>query len=411
MRLKPGTPLTVSLRWSAAESLAVGRLAALRGTATLEFAPEFGATGVQIDPLRYPAGPGLHPARTRHFGGLHGVFADSLPDGWGRLVLHRRLARAGIRIDDLDPVDLLALVGAGGRGALVYEPAIAPDDGGDGGFDLDQLAAGAAAVLEGSESDLIEILARLGGSSGGARPKVHVGFDGTGRIVCGEGDLPGEAEPWIVKFRATEDPEDIGPIEMVYAEMATAAGLEMAECRLIPAERGAGYFATRRFDRVPGGGRLHMLSLCAALEAPYGVTAASYDTFLRATLALTRSAADVAMAFRRMVFNVLAHNRDDHTRQHSYLMDRQGRWRLAPAYDLTFSRGPGGEHYLDVEGEARQPTVEHMLALGRRHGLKDRQMASILDEVRGGVARWSGLAGVYGVGRDMRTEIQRVLSR
>ena len=167
---------------------------------------------------------------------------------------------------------------------------------------------------------------------------------------------------------------------------------------------GPGYFATRRFDRPAPGKRLHMVSLSGAVEAPWR-TPASYDLFLRATQAITRHADDLHAAFRRMVFNVLASNRDDHTRQHSYLMDPAGQWRLAPAYDLTYSAGPGGEHYLDVEGEGKSPTRDHVRALGRRHSLPDRLIHAIIDEVRAAVVEWPRFADEAGVSKASRAEI------
>lgn len=184
------------------------------------------------------------------------------------------------------------------------------------------------------ESSLLDTLARLGGTSGGARPKVHIGLP-TKDATAGE---------WIIKFRAIYDPIDIGPVEEAYARMARAAGIEMAESCLFPSKDGPGWFATRRFDRPAPGQRVHMVSLAGAIEAQPDWSSLDYDGFLRATMAITRHAADGAEAFRRMVFNVLAHNRDDHSRQQSYLMGPDGEWRLAPAYDLTFSAGPGGEH-------------------------------------------------------------------
>ena len=167
-----------------------------------------------------------------------------------------------------------------------------------------------------------------------------------------------------MKFRAPTDPIDVGPIEEAYATMAAAAGLGLSEHRLIRARKGAGYFATRRFDRLAHGERLHMVSLAGAIEA-HPDAPSSYDLLLRATRAITRRADDVVTVFQRMVFNILAHNRDDHTRQHAYLMDQNGTWRLAPAYDLTYAAGPGGEHYLDVEGEGRRPTRAHILEARR----------------------------------------------
>jgi serine/threonine-protein kinase HipA len=267
------------------------------------------------------------------------------------------------------------------------------------------------AILAGDAGTLADTLAALAGGSGGARPKVHLGFDAGGEISVGEGELPAGFTPWLVKFRAPNDPDDIGPIEEAYAQMAQAAGLTMSEHRLIPARQGPGYFATRRFDRTNGGGRLHMVSLGGALEAPPEPGIVSYDTFLRATQAITRRRSDVVAAFRRMVFNILASNRDDHTRQHAYLMDAGGDWRLAPAYDLTHAPGPGGEHALDVEGEGRDPTRAHVLRLGARHGLAAKAVAAMVEEVGAAVARWPALADAAGVTKASAREIATAHAR
>jgi serine/threonine-protein kinase HipA len=373
------------------------------GLAQLEWSPEMIAADLPVSGLLYPPQPGLHPARSREFDGLHGFLSDSLPEGWGHLVMRRRLSRLGVNIDALTPLDRLALVGDGGRGALTYRPATAPPPEVQS-LDLDALAKESQTILAGDEGELAATLATLGGGSGGARPKIHVGFDAQGLISVSEGETAPGHEAWIVKFATSNDSADIGPIEAAYAAMAVAAGLEMAPYRLLPSRSGTGYFATRRFDRPEPGRRLHMVSLSGAVEAPWRKPA-SYDLFLRATLAITRHADDVQAAFRRMVFNVLACNRDDHTRQHSYLMDERGQWRLAPAYDLTYSAGPGGEHYLDIEGEGRNPTREHVQALGRRHGLSNRVIGSVVEEVREAVAKWDHFATEAGVTGRSRGEV------
>lgn len=408
MKLAPGTPLAASLAFNDGKpALPVGRLAMAGGLAQLEWLPEFLATPLPVSPLLYPREPGLHPARSREFEGLHGFLSDSLPEGWGYLVMRRCLTKLGVSIESLSPLDRLALVGDQGRGALTYRPVIAPPPQVES-LDLDALAAESTAMLAGHEGELADTLATLAGGSGGARPKVHVGFDPGGQISISEGETAAGHEAWIVKFAATNDPPDIGSIEAAYAAMAMAAGLDMAPYRLLPSKTGPGYFATRRFDRPGPGQRLHMVSLSGAVEATWRAPA-SYDLFLRATQAITRHADDLHAAFRRMVFNVLASNRDDHTRQHSYLMGKDGQWRLAPAYDLTYSAGPGGEHYLDVEGEGKRPTREHAQALGHRHGLSDHLIETIIDEVRAAVADWARFADEAGVTRASRAEILAAL--
>ncbi|WP_340643971.1 type II toxin-antitoxin system HipA family toxin [Phenylobacterium sp.] len=396
MKLAPGTPLAINLIFDENRPpIPTVRLAMAQGFAQLEWSPHILASRLPVSGLHYPPEPGLHGARRRDFEGLHGFVADSLPDAWGILVTRRRLAKLGVRLEDLSPLDRLALVGRQGRGAMAFHPdtALAPEVE---TLDLDVLAAEAVAIIAGDESALATTLATLANGSGGARPKIHVGFDANGAISVAQGEAAPGHTAWIVKFAAPSDPPDIGPIEAAYATMAKAAGLDVAEHRLLSARSGPGYFATRRFDRPEPGRRLHMLSLGGAIEAPW-TQPSSYDLFLRATLALTRHAGDLTAAFRRMIFNVLASNRDDHVRQHSYLMDQAGGWRLAPAYDLTFSAGPGGEHYLDVEGEGRRPTRSHVRALGQRHGYDRATVDQVIDEVSAALAGWSSFADDAGV--------------
>jgi len=396
-RLAPGSPLAIALRCDeAAPDLPVGRVVMAGGRAVLEWHAERLGEARRVSPLFYPPEPGLIEARGRAFDGLHGFLADSLPDGWGALLMKRRVERLGTRWDTLDPVDRLALVGAQGRGALVFAPATTPPAEAET-LDLSALAVQSRAILLGEDAHLADTLATLAGASGGARPKVHVGFGPDGAISVDEGETAPGHESWIVKFPALADPVDIGPVELAYAVMAQAAGIAMAPCRLLPAAHGPGYFATRRFDRPAPGRRLHMVSLAGAVEAAPHMPSLDYDGFLRATLAITRDLRDVEEAFRRMVFNVLAGNRDDHTRQHAYLMDERGTWRLAPAYDLTFSTGPGGEHYLAVAGEGRAPTRAHVLKLAHTHGVAPARAAQVIAEVAAAVAAWPAHAQAAGV--------------
>lgn len=396
MKLDPGQPLHVGLH---GESPAA-RVAMVGGLAQLEWTAQAIADGRRLSPLHYPPEPGLQAARGRNFDGLHGFLADSLPEGWGALLMRRRLAALGVDMGRLSALDRLALVGDHGRGALTFAPATTPTAEA-GEIDLDALAAEARAILSGEGGALGDLLADLGGASGGARPKVHVGFGEDGGISVGDGELPPGHAAWIVKFRASADPVDIGPVEQAYAAMARMAGLTIGETRLIPAKQGPPWFATRRFDRPGGGRRVHMVSLAGAIEAPPQIGGAiEYDMFLRATRAITRDEGAVVEAFRRMVFNVLAGNRDDHSRQHAYLMDEAGEWHLAPAYDLTFSDGPGGEHYLAVAGEGAMPTRGHVDRVALLHGIAPKLVGAIVEQVTDAVAGWKAAARDAGVGRN-----------
>ncbi|HKT14939.1 MAG TPA: type II toxin-antitoxin system HipA family toxin [Allosphingosinicella sp.] len=409
MKLAFGGPLQIGLWPDESDAvLPVGRLAMAKGRAQLEWSPDVVARKRPIAPALYSPEPGLHEARTRDFEGLHGFLADSLPEGWGALLMKRQLAKLNVRWEDLSGVDRLALVGRQGRGALIYEPAttLAEDVQ---TLDLDELAAEARSILSGDESTLTDTLAMLAGASGGARPKVHIGFSPSGEICLGEGETAPGFESWIVKFRALTDPVDIGPVEEAYARMARAAGITMAPSRLLPAKDGPGYFATRRFDRPEPGRRLHMVSLAGAVEAPSHTPSIDYDGFLRAVHGITRHAADLEQAFRRMLFNIMAYNRDDHTRQHAFLLDAEDQWRLAPAFDLTYSGGPGGEHYLAVEGEGRAPTRAHVLRLGQRHGFSKAQVAEMVDAIRSSIAEWPRHAEELNIGAS-RGEISESLA-
>jgi len=370
------------------------------GLGQLEWSAEAIRQGTDLSGLLYPPEPGLIEARSRDFFGLHGFFADSLPDGWGQLLMDRRAARHGVRPETLTAIDRLAIVGSHGRGALVYSPASAPPDA-VATLDLDALAAEAETVLSGEDGEFGDTLAALGGTSGGARPKIHVGLSDDDQICVGDGDLPPGFESWIVKFRAREDLDDAGVMEEAYARMARAAGLVMTESRLLPSASGSGYFATRRFDRPAHGLRTHVVSLSGAIEAGWRAPSIDYDMFLRATMAITRHADDLSAAFARMVFNILSSNRDDHTRQHSFLLTPEG-WRLAPVYDLTFSSGPGGEHCMAVEGEGRRPTREGVAAIGRRHGFSHASVNETIDRTRAAVSQWPVMARSLGARK--RTE-------
>jgi serine/threonine-protein kinase HipA len=410
MKLDRGEALTVLFDTGNAPVLRAGRVAMPRGRAELEWSADIIRRGLALSPLHYPPESGLHPAQSRAFEGLHGFLADSLPEGWGALLMRRRLAQLGHDMNDLSAVDRLALVGREGRGALVFEPATTPEER-TGTIDLDAIARESRLILLGEESSLAAELAKLGGASGGARPKIHVGFDISGKSCVADGETAEGYAAWIVKFPATTDPVDIGPIEQAYAIMARAAGIAMSETRLIATDAGPGYFATRRFDRSDRR-RIHMASLAGAIEAPPNVPGAiNYDMFLRATRTITRHVGDIEQAFRRMTFNVLAGNRDDHTRQHAYLMDEAGEWRLAPAYDLTWSTGPGGEHYLDVAGEGRNPTRAHVEKVGTAHSIAAARIDEIVEQVSGAVDRWDEIAREQGVGAASRKEIAVGLTR
>lgn len=409
MKIPLGTPLRIQLQWDRETTVHVGRLAQRDRRLLFEFDPAFIASPLPISPLHLKARAGVLEAPDRTFDGLFGVFDDSLPDAWGRLLIDRRARASGLRPATLGPLDRLACVGRSGLGALIYEPDLgaAPVDG---PLDLAALAADAQRVIRGEAEGVLSTLTRLGGSPGGTRPKVLVGRARDGTFVSGVDELPADVTPLIVKFAAPSDPDDIGPLEEAYARMGRAAGLEVPETLLIPRGDGAPWFAIERFDRR-GDQRVHLHTLSGLLHTDHTLPSLDYDHLLRVTRRLTRDQRAVVEAWRRACFNVLAHNRDDHGKQFSFLMTRDGQWRLAPAYDLTYSEGPGGEHATTVEGEGAAPGPAHLRALAERHGLKRAEMDSVLEQVRGAVADWPRHARDAGVSRTTAARVRAGLQR
>jgi serine/threonine-protein kinase HipA len=395
MRPPPGEPLHVTLAYGPDDEVPVGRLAIAAGTVLFEYDEAFIAAGARINPVwGAPDRTVIRAKGPRAFKGLHGIFADSLPDAWGLELMRRRLAEQQLDYNSLSALAQLALVGGTGIGALVYRPDHA--EHAEGAIDLEVLADGAIA-LDGATTEVIQELARLGGSSGGARPKVFIARNAAGHVIAGSGAVPDGYDALIVKFHGSMDRIDIGPLEAAYADMARAGGVVVASTLLIPAPKGPGYFATQRFDRGPNNARRHMLSVAAIIETDWSVPAIDYVGLIAMTGHLTHDPAAAEQMFRRMVFNVLAANRDDHTKQHSFLQSRDDVWTLAPAYDLTLSSGPNGEHYLAVNGKGKNIALEDIYAVARETSIRETRARAIVDEVRSAIADFPTFAVKYDV--------------
>ncbi len=408
MKLPAGTPLAVSLRFSRSERIPVGRMAMDRGAALLEYDPAFIASGFSLNPLLdRPGQEPLLPKNPRVFDGLPGIFADSLPDSWGELLMARRAQRANMSYASLTALDKLAIVGERSMGALTYAPAQdAPPVG--VGIDLDAIARASIELLEGRDSEIAPLLDRLGGSSGGTRPKILIAMNAEGHIVAGDGDIPEGYDAWLVKFRGPRnDGKDAGPLEAAYADMARSSGLEVSQTRVFPGKPYR-YFGTRRFDRPSSGERLHVASVAALLDIDWRVPTIDYGDFLKVVRAVTRDQRAVTQAYRRAVFNVLAHNRDDHVKQDSFLMNVKGEWKLAPAYDLVFSRGPGGEHYLAIGGRGGDDIRrQDLVKLGTDQGISKALCDDIIEQIAGNVRELPNFAQPYGVSQQTLREIRR----
>lgn len=387
-------------------AVTLGTLAERDRRVFFEYDAGFVDRGIEISPLKLPLRAGVQEGPPTPFEGLFGVFSDSLPDGWGMLLMDRDFRQRGISRERVTQVDRLAYIGSRGMGALTYHPTTGPKDAGTDEVELDELSAQAVVVLEGSTGEVLPELLRAGGSPGGARPKVVVGYrEGDGRLISGSDRLPDGYRGYIVKFGSREDHADAGVVELAYARMAEAAGLEVPASCLFHTPAGARYFGAARFDRPPGG-RRHVHTLAGLLHANFRYPEVDYEAYLRATLYVTRDQTAVVQGFRRMVFNVLACNRDDHSRNFAFLMEPDGVWRHTPAYDLTFSRGPGGEHTMAVAGEGRQPTRRHFSDLAAKMAIPAAQRDAVIEQVAQAVARWPGVAGELGVDETLAAEIQ-----
>jgi len=371
----------------------VGELAESGGTIYFEWYPGFLDLGLDLAPFKLPRKPGLYEHRDREFGPLPGLFEESLPDGWGRLLMDRHFRSQGLDLAKVSPLDRLAYLGSRTMGALTYHPpdqihATSPE------IDLFELGRNAERVFAGSSEELLPQLLRAGGSPGGARPKILVGVRGD-ELRSGEAELSDGFEHWIVKFSAKSDAAHAGPVERAYALMAGAAGVGMPETRLFEAKKGRSlrrYFGVRRFDRGLAGRRFHVQTFANLVHANFRIPGSDYLDLLKVTRILTRNHADVIRAYRQMVFNVAAHVRDDHAKNFAFLIDEHDEWRLTPAYDLTDSPGPGGEHTMTLAGEGPMPTAEHCLEVARRSGITTTAATEVIDKVDAAIARWPEFA-------------------
>jgi serine/threonine-protein kinase HipA len=380
------------------EIIPVGRLAIRGYNIYFEYHDTFIDLKLNISPVKLPLETGLQTFNPSLFEGLSGVFNDSLPDGWGRLLLDRFLRSKNVLPSEFSPLDRLAHVGLSGLGALIYEPDHSEDKSNDE-LNLDALANQIQEVIDGEADDVLHELIALNGSSAGARPKalIGVGYDRK-HIIHGKQELPESYEHWIVKFANSTDGVDAGAIEFVYSLMAKEAGLEMTESHLLPASKGAGFFATKRFDRDDNK-KLHMHTASGLLHSDFRTPSLDYEDLLALTEVLTKDVREVEKMFRLSVFNILSHNRDDHGKNFSFLMDSFGQWKLAPAYDLTFSSGPHGHQSTMVMGEGQNPSIEHLIKLGMETNLNCSQIDEIIEQARHALDKWETLSENYGVSK------------
>ncbi|TAL13523.1 MAG: type II toxin-antitoxin system HipA family toxin [Aquabacterium sp.] len=387
------------------EDWPLGLLADDGGTLLFEYTPQALAQGLELSPLHLKLRAAAYGGFPPHQHRLPGLLADSLPDGWGLLLMDRLFRQQGLRHPG--PLDRLAFIGERAMGALRFVPA-APPDAEEPDWNLLALAQESERALAGNADDALRELALAGGSPQGARPKALVQYDAATGQVSTRAEAPGE--PWLVKFPAQGEHKEACAIERMYADLARDCGLEMPASAWFDLSPKLAAFGVARFDREQGL-RVPMHSLAGLLHADFRLPgSADYTTLLRATRLLTRDEREVRKAYGRAVFNVLFHNRDDHPKNFAWRLGRDRRWRLAPAFDLSFSDGPRGQHHMDVCGEADAVGRAHLLRLAAEGGVAvkvaEKVIGRMLEQAEGVVQRAAGFAIRRGTVQRMRVVIE-----
>jgi len=409
-----------------------------RDHAAFQFTPEFAASGIEVAPIVMPLDTRVYEfpdLSRRSFHGLPGLLADSLPDRFGNALIDAWLATQGRSPDSFTAIERLCYTGTRGMGALEYVPTIGPVAGRSRQLDVDALVTLASRILsthdtltgafadDAAAETMVDIL-RVGTSAGGARAKAVIAWNpDTNQVRSGQVAAGPGFGYWLLKFdgvagnrdKELEDPQGYGAIEYAYSLMARAAGITMMECRLLE-ENGRRHFMTRRFDRDDDGRKLHMQTLGAMAHLDYNQAGAhSYEQGFDVMRHLALPLASMEEQFRRMLFNVVARNQDDHVKNIAFLMDKAGQWALAPAYDVTYSYNPSGvwtsTHQMTINGKRDTFTRADLRAIGRVAGLKQGRADALLDDVVAVVTRWPEYAATAGLSDDVVSGIGRAHRR
>ncbi|MCP5277526.1 MAG: type II toxin-antitoxin system HipA family toxin [Thiobacillus sp.] len=417
----------------------IGAVSLLDGeeVARFEYDAAFAQSGIQVAPLVMPLSQRVYrfPALARPtFHGLPGLLADSLPDKFGNALIDAWLATQGRQPGSFNAVERLCYTGERGMGALEFAPAMGPRAKQTTHIEVSKLVELASEVLthrndlqasfaaEGREEALRDIL-RVGTSAGGARAKAVIAWNPeTNEVRSGQVQADKGFEYWLLKFdgvsgnkdKELDDPKGYGLIEYAYYLMALDCGIEMSECRLFQ-ENGRSHFMTRRFDRLASGEKLHMQSLCALAHYDFNMAGAySYEQALLAMRQLQLPMQSIEQLFRRMAFNIVARNQDDHVKNIAFLMNKAGEWSLSPAFDMTYSFNPSGawtaSHQMTMNGKRDHFTLEDFNACARAASMKRGRAAKILAEVQATVAQWPSFAETAGVPESVRERIKRTLN-
>jgi serine/threonine-protein kinase HipA len=399
--------------------------------AKFQYTDEFQDLGIEVSPINMPLRPAVFEfpeLSIKSFHGLPGLLSDSLPDKFGNKVIAAWLREQGLGPEDLNTIDRLCYAGQRGMGALEYKPALFDKDNTSEILTVESLSELANKVLkmrEETKSTLVtginkfSSILKVGSSAGGARAKALIGWnEATGEVRSGQVKLPKGFGYWLIKFdgltgngdKEGDDKWGYGRVEYAYHLMAKAAGIEMTECRLWNKRR----FMTRRFDRLADGDKLHMQTLGALAHFDFNnPTAYSYEQAFRINRRVVNHAKADEQLFRRMAFNIIAWNCDDHVKNIAYLMDRNGKWNLAPAYDECYAYNPGGDwtsqHQMSVNGKRIGITEEDLIAAASFANIRERKAKVIIDEVKDAVRQWSSFAAQAEVLDEFNTAITKQL--
>lgn len=399
------TKLDVYLQFSEQERL-IGQLVLDGRSIWFKYSDDYLESGYNLSPNQLKFDDNPQTTKDKTFDGLYGVFADSLPDAWGYLLMKKHLSAHQIAIESLNALDHLTFAGRNSMGALHYKPSMEREhemvD-----ISLDTLNEHISDVLKGESSAVIDDMFRRGGSPGGARPKIYAGYNPkTDSLISGIANLPEEYEHWIIKFAANVDSKDIANIELAYYKMALDSGIDMSECKVFTSETGNSYFGTKRFDRI-GNNKLHMLSAAGLFHDDYEHSTLDYGNLIFQTKKLTNNAQAAQQMFRRAAFNVLSHNRDDHSKNFAFLMDADGKWTLAPAYDLTFSSSSQGYHSTACSGNYVDPGSTELLELASDLSINNASI--IINEIKTTIKDWRIYAESSGVSESSIQTIESTL--
>lgn len=359
--------------------------------------------GFSLSPYFLPLKPGIQYDTSGLWQGLHGVFNDSLPDGWGLLLMDRELRKTGIDPHQITPLDRLAWLGHRTMGALVYEPCTQTTND-PLLIDIHNLAQNAQHIFAGESDEVLPELFRAGGSPGGARPKALIATKDN-EMITADSHIPEGFTPWLVKFNAKGDFPDAGHIEYAYSLIAKDAGIHMPETQLMAEQ----YFAVQRFDRQQDT-RTHVHTLGNMVGADFRMPTLDYLDLLKVVQDVTKSQLEVKKAFQQMLFNIAVHNRDDHSKNFAFIWSsKENAWRLSPAYDLMFSNGIHGEHTMTVAGEGKAPKRKHIMQIAKKFGL-EKTIDELLEPINQVVGKWGDYTNTTGVLNESQRILQKYIS-